>query len=77
MLDRRDKVGFEPPQARWLAEPNVREWAAQVLIDDHRRSSEWVDHAAVEADLRAGAWRDPAALWRALNAELWLRRFGG
>ena len=33
ILARRDKVGFEPPQARWLAEPAFRERIAEVLLD--------------------------------------------
>jgi asparagine synthase (glutamine-hydrolysing) len=75
ILDRRDKVGYEPPQAVWLADERVRARAAEVLLDAGARTAGLVDRAAVEADVRAGAWRDHAGLWRALNAELWLRTF--
>ncbi len=77
ILARRDKVGFEPPQARWLAAPAAVELAAEVLLDPASRAAGLYDLAAVEADVRARSWRDPAALWRALNVALWLREFGG
>ena len=69
VLARRDKVGYEPPQRRWLEHPAFRDLAGDVLLDGrglYRRKE-------IERDLRAGAWRDPEGLWRALNAELWLR----
>jgi asparagine synthase (glutamine-hydrolysing) len=71
ILDRRDKVGFEPPQAQWLSSPQGRTWAAEVLLDPSARDQSAIDPAAVEADLRAGSWRDPDALWRAMNVQLW------
>ena len=73
ILARRDKVGFEAPQARWLAEPAFRERIAEVLLDPAARDRGLYDTAAIDADVRAGRWRDSAAIWRALNAELWLR----
>ena len=73
VLARRDKVGYETPQSRWLAQPLVRERIAEVLLDRDARGRGWLDDAAVEADLRTGSWRDDGAIWRALNAELWLR----
>jgi asparagine synthase (glutamine-hydrolysing) len=71
VLARRDKVGFEPPQARWLA--SLRDRAAEVLLDAGTRSRGLYDTEVIESDVRAGRWRDPAALWHALNLELWLR----
>jgi asparagine synthase (glutamine-hydrolysing) len=75
ILARRDKIGFEPPQARWLTAPGALALAGDVLLDPGSRDSGRYDAAAVEADLRAGRWRDPTALWRVLNVELWLRTF--
>jgi asparagine synthase (glutamine-hydrolysing) len=72
VLARRDKVGFEPPQARWLGSPTGRTWAGEVLLDADDPA---IDRAAVEEDLRAGAWRDPDALWRAMNVVLWRAAF--
>ena len=72
VLARRDKVGFEPPQARWLGSEDGRAWAADVLLgaDDPA-----INRAAVQEDVRAGAWRDPDALWRAMNVVLWRAAF--
>jgi asparagine synthase (glutamine-hydrolysing) len=75
VLARRDKIGFEPPQAQWLGSETGRAWAADVLLDPAARDSGVIDVAAVETDLRAGAWRDPDALWRAMNVELWRDAF--
>ena len=76
VLDRRDKVGFEPPQSLWLASENGRAWVADVLLDPAARRRGHYDVDAIEDDLAGRSWRDPAGLWRALNLELWLRAFG-
>jgi asparagine synthase (glutamine-hydrolysing) len=73
ILDRTDKVGFEPPQRTWLEEPALRTHVAEVLIDPKARSRGLYDTAQIEADARAGSWRDPDGIWRAYNVEVWLR----
>jgi asparagine synthase (glutamine-hydrolysing) len=73
VLARRDKVGFEPPQAAWLREPGFRALIGAVLLDPAAAARGLYDGQAIEADLAAGAWRVPAGIWHALNAELWLR----
>jgi asparagine synthase (glutamine-hydrolysing) len=73
ILARRDKIGYEPPQARWLSEPEFRTTIADVLLDERARGRGLFDAGAIETDYRAGRWRDPNGVWRALNAELWLR----
>jgi asparagine synthase (glutamine-hydrolysing) len=73
VLTRRDKVGFEPPQKRWLAEPALRKLTAEVLLDPVADRRGLYDRAAIEEDVRRGEWRDSDGIWRALNAELWLR----
>ena len=73
VLARRDKVGFEPPQQRWLAEPGLRKLTADVLLDPAADRRGLYDRAAIEEDFRRGEWRDSDGIWRALNAELWLR----
>jgi asparagine synthase (glutamine-hydrolysing) len=72
VLERREKVGFEPPQDRWLADPTLFAYARERLLDPAARTRDLVDRGALEADAAAGRWRDPAGLWRALNLELWL-----
>ena len=73
ILARRDKIGYEPPQERWLADPQIAARIGEVLLDPEARSRGLYDTATLETDARAGRWRDPTGVWRALNAELWLR----
>jgi asparagine synthase (glutamine-hydrolysing) len=73
ILARRDKVGFEPPQATWLAQPAFRNRIRDVLLDPAARERGLYDVGAIEADADTGRWRDTQAIWRAFNAEQWLR----
>jgi len=73
VLSRRGKVGFEPPQARWFAEPAFMRRISDVLLDPAALARGLYDRTEIEADLRASRWRDPNGIWRALNLELWLR----
>jgi asparagine synthase (glutamine-hydrolysing) len=73
ILDRRDKVGFEPPQARWLSAPPMLALIREVLLCRDARVSRLADLAAIEREAASGAWSAPDALWRVLNAELWLQ----
>jgi asparagine synthase (glutamine-hydrolysing) len=73
ILDRTDKVGFEPPQRTWLEEPALRAHVADVLLDPQARSRGLYDAGEIEADARAGSWRDADGIWRAYNVEVWLR----
>lgn len=75
VLARRDKVGFETPQAHWLESRQALQRIAECLLDGRARVRGLYDLDAVEADLRAGRWRDPVAIWRALNLERWLCLF--
>jgi asparagine synthase (glutamine-hydrolysing) len=75
VLARRDKVGFETPEARWLATPAAVGRLADVVLDRDACCAGLLDRGALEADARSGHWRDPNAAWRALNLELWLRAF--
>ena len=72
VLDRRDKVGFEPPQAAWLRDGAVMARMAEVVLDREARGAELYDRVTLEADVRAGQWRDPKGAWRIFNLELWL-----
>jgi asparagine synthase (glutamine-hydrolysing) len=75
VLARRDKVGYEPPQARWLNEPAAVARIRDVLLDPVARARGLYDADRIEADAAAGRWSDVAGIWRALNAELWLGAF--
>jgi asparagine synthase (glutamine-hydrolysing) len=75
VLARRDKVAFEPPQARWMASPIWKARISDVLLDPATRARGIYNTEAIEADLRADVWRDHAALWRAFGAEVWRQAF--
>ena len=77
VLDRRDKIGFSPPQESWMNAPAFRERIGEVLLDNASQRRGLYDPAAIEADLREGRWRDHGGIWRAFNAELWLRAAEG
>ena len=73
VLGRRDKVGYEPPQAAWLAERSWRSLIGDVLLDPGARLSEMYLADQIETDLHAKQWRDSLGVWRLFNAEMWLR----
>ena len=75
VLARRDKVAFEPPEARWLASEAWRQRIAEVLLDPGTKARGVYDSAAIEADLHAGVWCDHAAVWRAFCVEVWRQAF--
>jgi asparagine synthase (glutamine-hydrolysing) len=73
VLARRDKIGFEPPQATWFAEAALMAHIREILLDPAALSRGIYEAREIEADLRSGRWRDPYGIWRALNLELWLQ----
>ena len=73
VLDRREKVGYETPEATWFNSATGRTRLAEILLDPSVIANGRCDSAEVERDLAGGAWRDVGALWRAVNVELWLR----
>jgi asparagine synthase (glutamine-hydrolysing) len=75
VLARRDKVGFETPQDRWLNEPAWIRRVEEVLLDPVAWTRGLCATGVIAEDVRAGRWRDGAGIWRALNVELWLRTF--
>ena len=75
ILDRRDKVGYETPQAKWLNEPAFVERIRDVLLDASARARALYAVDLIEHDSRVGRWRDPQGIFRALNLELWFRTF--
>jgi asparagine synthase (glutamine-hydrolysing) len=75
VLARRDKVGYETPQAQWLSEPAFLKTISEVLLDPRARARDLYVPRTIEADARAGRWRDPQGIWRTLNLELWLQAF--
>ena len=75
--DRRDKLGFVTPEARWLR-GKLGELAAEMFASTSFRARAWVDAAAARRRLelhRAARVDAGMELWRALNLELWARAF--
>lgn len=70
VLRRRDKVGFEPPQAAWLRDPALLDVAREALLDPSAAAL-GLHRAALEQDLRTGELREHASMWRALSVALW------
>jgi asparagine synthase (glutamine-hydrolysing) len=75
VLGRREKVGYETPEARWLCTPAWIDRTREVLLDGSARTAGLYDRRAIEADASRGAWRDHAGIWRALNLQLWMTMF--
>ena len=75
ILAPRDKIGFETPEAQWLATPRALATAGEVLLDHGALCAPLLNRDTLAADAQAGRWRDPNGVWRALNLELWLRAF--
>jgi asparagine synthase (glutamine-hydrolysing) len=70
VLDRRDKVGYEPPEKAWFATESVRQRVADIALNGtHSRG---IIGKEIVRDLASGAWRDTRAVWRVVNVELWL-----
>ena len=72
ILDRRDKIGFEPPQQKWLAalDPWVRETLSPATADrlPCLRSDEMIRHwESAGARQQRFDW----TIWRSLNAIAW------
>jgi asparagine synthase (glutamine-hydrolysing) len=76
VLDRRDKIAFEPPQARWLRESadHWRPLAARSRAEEDGYVRAGAMSRALDAVASRAADADHRALWRMLNLELWLRR---
>ncbi len=75
ILDRAEKIAFEPPERRWLSTPAWRERIAAVLLDPATRARGIYAADAIEQDLRGPGWRDHRAIWRAFCAETWRHSF--
>lgn len=75
ILDRRDKVGFETPEAAWLCElrPTVSAWLdglGDLRIVDVTKSRQLVDNMLTGKE--QFSWQ----AWRLINASRWLQLLG-
>ncbi|WP_420129553.1 asparagine synthase (glutamine-hydrolyzing) [Longimicrobium sp.] len=77
ILDRRDKVGFATPEARWLE--SLRGWVDGVLSPDALRAVPVLDAGAVRAtweQARGGTGGLDPRLWRWINLVRWSQVHG-
>jgi asparagine synthase (glutamine-hydrolysing) len=75
--ERTDKMGFQTPEARWLAGP-LAPFAKEVLTSPESRGRGYVNVDAAQASLRRQgerAWEAGSPLWRAVSLELWAQTF--
>lgn len=77
VLGRRDKKGFETPQAGWLCGP-LRNWAAEILGSQSFRERGWIDSSAalkVWNRFLVSPKRNQSIIFRWISLELWARTF--
>ncbi|HEX4076397.1 MAG TPA: asparagine synthase (glutamine-hydrolyzing) [Candidatus Acidoferrales bacterium] len=73
--DRKDKLGFAPPEHLWLRGP-LREWADDILSSTQFKQREWIDTSAfdrVRARFAKGESALHTIIWRWLSLETWAR----
>jgi asparagine synthase (glutamine-hydrolysing) len=73
--NRKDKLGFAPPEHVWLRGP-LREWGDDILSSAQFRQREWMDKSAldrVRARFRNGESALHTVIWRWLSLEIWAR----
>lgn len=74
---RKDKIGYAPPQAKWLRR-ELREWAEGILHSKRFRQREWIDaDSALKALARflSGKSSLHSLVWRWASLEMWAQVF--
>jgi len=75
--NRRDKLGYAPPEAAWLRGP-LKPWANEVFSSREFRHREWWDPATVDKIWKRfedGEQGLHTSVWRWLSLEVWARTF--
>jgi asparagine synthase (glutamine-hydrolysing) len=73
--NRKDKIGFAPPESVWLLGP-LRGWAGEVISSAQFRQREWVDARAIDrvwTRFKSGEAALHTIIWRWLSLEIWAR----
>jgi asparagine synthase (glutamine-hydrolysing) len=73
--NRKDKLGFAPPESHWLRGP-LLEWADDVFSSAQFRQREWIDAPALDrvwARFKSGEDALHSVVWRWLSLETWAR----
>lgn len=69
ILDRRDKIGFQTPQTRWLGA--VTPWLRSALTSNVAQTLSMLDCAALLDRPPSTGWVAGGAIWRAVNLIRW------
>jgi asparagine synthase (glutamine-hydrolysing) len=75
---RKDKKGFESPQAKWFRSPALKEYIYNILTSDRFKAREYVDGDIALKQFNAhmnGIKDNSIELWKLINLELWHREF--
>jgi asparagine synthase (glutamine-hydrolysing) len=73
--NRKDKLGFAPPEASWLSGP-LRGWIEEIFSSPEFRQREWLEPIVVDSVLRrflSGETWLYTSIWRWLSLEMWAR----
>jgi asparagine synthase (glutamine-hydrolysing) len=73
--NRKDKLGFAPPESAWLSGP-LRPWVEEIFASREFRQREWWEPATVDRVWRRfqeGEGGLHGAIWRWLSLEMWAR----
>jgi asparagine synthase (glutamine-hydrolysing) len=73
--NRKDKLGFAPPEVSWLSGP-LRPWVEEVFSSAEFRQREWWDPAVVDSVWRrflSGQGWFYTSIWKWLSLEVWAR----
>jgi asparagine synthase (glutamine-hydrolysing) len=79
ILDRRDKLGFDTPEKKWMLEPASRKWADNLLNSEAAATQPLLNMAFVRSgweDAAAGRSPCPPWMWRVLCFLQWSQQKG-
>ena len=74
VLQRKDKVGFEPPQTRWLRGP-LKPWLNEMLSAAEKRTDIFRAAGVRVARKEFEAGGEDTVVWRVASVEAWFRHF--
>src|SRR3990172_11921150 len=74
VLDRNDKIGFAPPQERWLRGP-LAPWLDDMLCAAERRTDVFSADGVRAARREFEAGGPDTLVWRVASTEAWFRHF--
>jgi asparagine synthase (glutamine-hydrolysing) len=77
ILTRRDKIGFETPEAKWFRE-ELRGWLSEIMNSRSIKKRGFYNTEMLKETLERhikGAIDASRPLWRAVNLELWFRKY--